>query len=80
MMLDQHQFRGFADHGPAWNDTLATTAAMVAQPLTKGVLMMMHLFSAGARQTLLLAAAILASGAFVGIAVLPAALATGLAA
>lgn len=80
MVLDQHQIRALADEGGTWNDFAARLVTRGPRRLAKALLMITAPARHRLRRVPLLTLPGLVSAAFVGIAVLPAALAIGLSA
>ena len=80
MMLDQLGVRAFADHGEAWNDFSARAMTRVAHLLLKGARTMRDHSLDHIRNLAVLMAVLVISAGFIGIAVLPGAVALGFAA
>jgi hypothetical protein len=80
MILDQHHIRAFAEHGETWNHFTARAIARAGRLVAKGVLMMFRSLSDRLRHALRNPAPTMVAVTFIGIAVLPAVLAVGLAA
>jgi hypothetical protein len=80
MVLDQHMIRALADQGVSWNDLVADTATRVGRVLHKGARKMIGHSLDHIRQLAVLMAVLVVSAGFIGIAVLPGAVALGLAA
>lgn len=78
MMLDQLSIRGFADHGETWNDFSARAITRAARLLVKGARSVRDQSLDHLRNLALLMAALVISAGFIGIAVLPGAVALGL--
>ena len=78
MVLDQLAIRGFADHGQAWNDFAATAVPRLAGPVLRKAEHMLDHSLAHLRALAVLMAVLVVSAGFVGVAVLPGAIALGL--
>lgn len=80
MILDQQHVRAFADHGETWNHFTARTVTRVGRLMAKGALMAFHPLADRLRRARRNPAPSVVAITFIGIAVLPAVLALGLAA
>jgi hypothetical protein len=78
MVLDQLAIRGFADHGAAWTGFAGTALPRLAGCVLRKATPMLDRSLAHLRNLALLMAVLVISAGFIGIAVLPGAVALGL--
>lgn len=77
MVLDQLAIHGFADHGAAWNDFAATALPRLAGRVSRKARRMFDHSLTHIRNLAVLTAVLVLSAGFIGIAVLPGAVALG---
>ena len=74
MMLDQHEARAWADHGPQFSAFVSLLGRRYIRPMQTGVNVMIEHNLEHLRRFALAVAAFIVGAAFIGVAVLPAAL------